>query len=525
MTEPKQLPRGWATARAAEACVRIQDGTHFSPKRQLAEGPFPYVTAKNVRPWGMDLANLAYLEEDEHRPIYERTDVREGDVLLVKDGVNAGDAAINTLAGEISLLSSVCFLRPHENVLLPAFLRYFIQSPRGHQAIAGKMTGTAIKRIVLHRVRSSTVLIAPLPEQCRVVEALDSYLSRLDAAQSALERVQTNLERLRASVLQAAVEGRLVPTEAELASEQGRDYEPASALLERILIERRQRWEGAELAKMRAKGKKPKNVKWKAKYKEPVAPDTSELSELPEGWCWARADTLGNVESGTTPKKGRFVAERENDGVPFIKVYNLTFDGSLDFAHNPTFVRLDHHERRMRRSHTVPGDVLTNIVGPPLGKVSIVPDTFPQWNINQAIARFRPLSGLDRQFLAAYLRSTASQRWLRATAKTTTSQVNLAVTTCRRLPVPLPPLVEQKRIAAEVARLLSITEESLGEVESSVTRLVRLRQSVLKWAFEGKLVDQDPTDEPAVALLDRIRGERESNPRERRARRDKKATA
>ena len=107
-----------------------------------------------------------------------------------------------------------------------------------------------------------------------------------------LERVQRNLKRYRASVLKAAVEGRLVPTEAELARAEGRDYEPASVLLQRILAERRRRWEEAELAKLKARGKTPKDDKWKAKYKEPAPPDTAELPELPEGWCWITVGAL-----------------------------------------------------------------------------------------------------------------------------------------------------------------------------------------------------------------------------------------
>ena len=93
-----------------------------------------------------------------------------------------------------------------------------------------------------------------------------------------LERVQRNLKRYRASVLKAAVEGRLVPTEAELARAEGRDYEPASVLLERILAERRRRWQEAG---------------GRGKYQEPVAPDTTDLPELPEGWCWATMDQVG----------------------------------------------------------------------------------------------------------------------------------------------------------------------------------------------------------------------------------------
>jgi type I restriction enzyme S subunit len=109
--------------------------------------------------------------------------------------------------------------------------------------------------------------------------------SRLDAATAALKRVQANLKRYRASVLKAACEGRLVPTEAELARKEGRDYKPADKLLQRILRERRARWEADTLAKLQASGKSPKDDHWKQKYKAPSAPDTANLPPLPEGWC------------------------------------------------------------------------------------------------------------------------------------------------------------------------------------------------------------------------------------------------
>ena len=133
------------------------------------------------------------------------------------------------------------------------------------------------------------------PNSRRIVDAIDSYLTRLDDAVASLERVQAKLKAYRASVLKAAVEGRLVPTEASLARAEKRDYEPAEVLLARILKERRRRWEEAELAKLKAAGKTPKDDKWKAKYEEPVAPDTSTLPELPEGWCWASVGPAGDV--------------------------------------------------------------------------------------------------------------------------------------------------------------------------------------------------------------------------------------
>jgi type I restriction enzyme S subunit len=177
MTHPSAVvPVGWAATSASAVCEKIQDGTHFSPKVQLTHGTYRYVTAKNVRPTGLDLTDIAYLREDDHQAIYARCDTRRNDVLLVKDGVNAGDAAINTLDDEISLLSSVCFLRPNSALLSPAFLRYYLLCPEASAHLTGSLTGTAIRRIVLHKVKELPVLIAPLPEQHRIVEAIESHL-------------------------------------------------------------------------------------------------------------------------------------------------------------------------------------------------------------------------------------------------------------------------------------------------------------------------------------------------------------
>src|SRR5262249_52456303 len=162
-TEDYNLPEGWIWKSMAEVCVKIQDGTHFSPKNQLPQGHYRYITAKNIRPWGLDLSDITYLSEEDHQAIYERCDPKKGDILLVKDGVNTGDTAINTLDEECSLLSSVCMLRPNINILFGPFLRYFILSPIGYLQLSGQMTGTAIKRIILRRIKETPVPIAPLP--------------------------------------------------------------------------------------------------------------------------------------------------------------------------------------------------------------------------------------------------------------------------------------------------------------------------------------------------------------------------
>ena len=216
-----------------------------------------------------------------------------GDLLVTKMGDPPGDTSIYPKHLAPAVITADCIrLKPEAAVTSSAFLRYWLRSPSQRSRILAETKGVAQKKLSLRRFRQIEMRLPPTPEQQRIVEALDAYLSRLDAAAEGLKRVEANLKRYRAAVLKAAVEGRVVPTEAELARREGRDYEPASVLMERILKERRRRWEEAELAKLKAKGKVPANDKWKAKYKEPVAPDVESLPSLPEGWCWATVDQL-----------------------------------------------------------------------------------------------------------------------------------------------------------------------------------------------------------------------------------------
>jgi type I restriction enzyme S subunit len=160
--------------------------------------------------------------------------------------------------------------------------------------------------------------LPPSKEQQRILSVLEPTLAKIDEAEEALERVRRNLDRYRASVLKAACEGRLVPTEADLARQQARDYEPASQLLKRILIARREAWEKAQLEAYAKKGKTPPKD-WKSRYPEPQAPDTSDLPELPEGWCWASIDQLvAKTNYGTSVR-----CDFESTGVPVLRIPNI----------------------------------------------------------------------------------------------------------------------------------------------------------------------------------------------------------
>lgn len=331
-------------------------------------------------------------------------------------------------------------------------------------------TGTTFKEIIKSKLRTFTLPLPPLLEQRRIVAEIEKQFTRLDAGVAAFKRMQTTLKRYRASVLKAACEGRL-------ASQDPND-EPADRLLARILSERRARWETEHPGK---------------KYVEPPAPVTDGLPELPVGWCWTRAEQLCDfITKGTTPAANKLFGGAGD--VPFIKVYNLTDRGHLDFSVHPTFVSRQTHIGELARSRVYPGDVLMNIVGPPLGKVSIVPDQHSEWNINQAIAIFRPMPSYDRRFLCHCLLTEQILAWAVRRAKATAGQFNLTLEICRDLPLPVPPLPEQQRIVAEVERRLSVVVELEATVAANLARAGRLRQAVLKRAFEGRLVAQDAND-------------------------------
>jgi len=191
------------------------------------------------------------------------------------------------------------------------------------------------------------------------------------------------------------------------------------------------------------------------------------------------------ITKGTTPPKTSIT--NSDTGIPFIKVYNLTFNNTLDFSIDPTFIDEDTHRGFLSRSITLPGDVLMNIVGPPMGKVSIVPDTYPEWNINQAIVRFRCLDDLDNKYLAYYLGYVGTVEKMKSKAKATAGQFNLTLEICRNLTIPVPSYSQQEEIVTEIESRLSVCDSIEQTVDTALQQAEALRQSILKQAFEGGL--------------------------------------
>ena len=373
-------------------------------------------------------------------------------------------------------------------------------------------TTTNISNVSSSKLSGITLRIPPLSEQRRIVAEIEKQFTRLDATVEGLKRAQANLKRYRASVLKAACEGKLVPTEAELARSEGRDYEPADQLLERILAERRAQWESQENRR--------------GKYKEPVEPDTSGLWDLPEGWTWASAGQVAEVQGGIQKQPKRRPVENQ---FPFLRVANV-LRGQLDLE-NVHEIELFPGE--IERLRLLPDDLLIvegNGSPKQIGRMAVWKGEIMNCVHQNHIIRARTIGGVIPEYVEGYWNSPLGSDRVLNVASSTSGLYTLSVSKVSVLPIPVPPLAEQQRIVSAVERHLSIIQKAETAVDAGLKRADRLRQSILKQAFSGQLVPQDPDDEPASVLLERIRDERaaaeaEAKPKRKPRRRRRKSAS
>jgi type I restriction enzyme, S subunit len=428
-------------------------------------------------------------------PTRARQQVKEHDVLVSMTRPNLNAVAI-VGADLHGAVASTGFDVLRSLGVHPDWISYRVQTQEFISDVCDGLQGVVYPAIRPHDVRRHKVPIPPESEQVRIVEAIGSYLTRLDDAVVTLERVQRNLKGFHASVLRAAVEGRLVPTEAEMARAEERDYEPAAVYLERILAERRCSWEKNALAKLQ--GKTSKNDRWKANYKVPIGPNLEGLPELPEGWCWTTLPQLGELNRGKSKHRPRNDPRLLGGPYPFIQTGDVRNSDGFITKHDATYSEFGLSQSRLWPPGTLCITIAANIAETGiLGFQACFPDS--------VVGFYNESHSTLVRFVELFMRTakTELERYAPATA-----QKNINLEVLARVAVPLPPAAEQVRIVAELDRMLSVGVSTADETEHNLLRLNRLRQSVLKWAFEGRLVDQYPSDEPAAVLLERIKAKR-----------------
>jgi len=410
----------------------VLNGFAFKSSEFSNSGEVPLIRIRDV---GKDRSETTYLGEYDARYVVE-----PGELLVGMDG----DFNCARWRGPRGLLNQrVCKITLKSDTFLPKFLDYTL--PGYLKAINDVTSSVTVKHLSSRSIEEIPLPLPPKEVQERLVAEIEKQFSRLDEAVANLKRVKANLKRYKASVLKAAVEGKLT----EDWRMQHPNVEPASKLLERILAERRAKWK----------------EKGKGKYEEPVKPDTTTLQPPPKNWTWASVEQITeNFDGKRVPLKS---ADRDKraGSYPYYGASGI-IDDIDDYLFKGNYLLIaEDGANLLSRS--------TPIAFQASGKF---------WVNNHAHV-VQTLGGVPLEYLATFLNGEDLKFSITGSAQPKLTQASLS-----KIPVLLPPLMEQQDIVDEVERRLSVIKELEAALEANLTRADRLRQSILGQAFSGKLL-------------------------------------
>ena len=463
---------GWKKASVGDI-LKIRNGFAFKSSDYVDDG-IPIVRQSNLNDGIVGLSNAKHVSKkfSEELPGFL---IKEGDLLVGMSGslgkisryLEKKPALQNQRTGLLVLKQSID----------PRFAKLVLELVEPQIISEGK--GIAVQNVSAKQIEDCFFPLPPFEIRNLLVDEVEKQYSRLDEAVASLARIQANLKRYKSAVLKAAVEGKL--------TEQWRknhpEIEPADQLLKRILAERRTKWEVEELAKMKAKGVKPKDDSWKKKYKEPAGPDTNNLPELPEGWVWATYDQTGTLNLGRqrAPKYHSGPNMRQ-----YLRVQNV-FEDRIDLS---DVMEMDFPPADFEKYELKSGDMLLNEGQSPelLGRPAIYRGELPGACFTNTLIRFRAVTGISVEFALFVSRYYMRTRRFLEEGTITTNIAHLSLGRLATIEFPLPCFVEQQTIVTEAERLISVTEELEATIETNLKRAERLRQTILQRAFSGELV-------------------------------------
>lgn len=502
MSNSCNIPSNWTSAEVGEICSLI-NGRPFKPSEWSKEG-VPIIRIQNLN---NAQATYNYFQGE----IDEKYNVKPGELLFAWSGTPGTSFGAHIWSGPNAYLNQHIFrvIFP-ENLINKIYFRFALNE-RLNNIIARAHGGVGLRHITKKKFEQTEILLPPFFEQKRVVKIIEALQSRSSKARGALETIPPLLEKFRQSVLASAFRGDLT---ADWRA-QNPDIEPATKLLERIRKERRKRWEENELAKMKAKGKTPKDGKWKKKYKEPEPVDTTDLPELPEGWCWESLEELSwNSSYGTSTK-----CDYEAEGTPVLRIPNVV-NGSIDqedlkFSFSELFLQ-DEDYLSLRDLLVIRTNGSRNLIG----RGALITNLFSEPTFFASyLIRFRLVGDLRLcQWLSSVWHSPIIRNKIEQLASTSAGQYNINLTKLNSIVFPIPPKEEIRNINLLVENAFE-KEANLSTLSTSILKnFNKLVQSILSKAFRGELVPQDPNDEPASQLLKRIKQEKASREAEKKER-------
>lgn len=487
MSDLEKLPKGWLELPVSEV---IQTKKGKKPKdlgNASSSRAIPYI---NIKAFEKKVVT-------EYAPEQDAVECNEDDVLLVWDGARSGLSGRGIRGYVGSTLARV-----RSDLVNVHYLSYFFESI--YSILNTQTKGVGIPHVNPVVLNNLPFYLPPEKEQPRIVERLDELFSELDAGVKELKAAQVKLTQYRHSLLKSAMEGAL--TQKWRDENKGSIEESGEQLLERILIERKQRWEQQKLAEFKAKNKTP-SKNWQDKYPEPVKPDTSNLPELPQGWVWASLDMIiANIEAGKSFKCLERPPVFDEYGV--VKVSAVTW-GEYNELESKTCTRPELENDKILINE---GDFLFSRANTTelVGACVIAKNITKKVMLSDKILRLRFVEDSLKYWILQFMRGELGRKQIEFSATgNQASMKNVSQGKLLKFAVPLPSLNEVEEIQGNLLSAFENTANAASEVSTTLKILNAQRKNILKSAFSGELVPQDSSDEPALLLLDKIKKERE----------------
>ncbi len=518
--EPFQsLPRGWGIATLDEVALWGSGGTPSRKNPKFYEGSIPWVKTGELGP-----KYIRSAEEHITQEAIQRSSAKvfpPGSVGIAMYGATIGKLSI--WAADLSTNQACAVAQPYQELFDTEFLYYFLLSQKRALIEAGK--GGAQPNISQGILKAWPICLPPVNEQHRIVAKIEELFSELDKGVESLKTAQAQLKVYRQAVLKHAFEGKLT---AQWREENKDKLETPEQLLARIKQEREARYEQqlqewkAAVKKWEEGGKpskKPSTPK-KANELPPLAEsELAELPRLPDGWGWVPLGNLGVDVSdgpfGSNLKSSDYVG----NGIRVIRLENI---GVLEF-HNEKVSHITLKKYKTISKHSVTaGDIIVSSFVANGTRAVVLPD-YIERAVNKADCFCIRSYGenLINSYIAMFLVTRCAYHQLGAQVHGAT-RPRINTTQLKNCAVPFISRNEQEQLVSELGEKLSLIKQLETDIEANLQKTATLRQSVLKKAFEGKLVPQDAHDEPASVLLDRIRTEREKTVQNNHSKKTKK---